>query len=123
MHERENPSVEPGVGSVVQHDCTAGSASAFELDEWLPFVGGSNDCGPGERVQGEDERREGGPEESVVLSNAGEVEDTRDGGGLDDWHLHDAAVARREPVEDEDGGDEADFGEQYRNVEPPAEAP
>jgi hypothetical protein len=124
VHECENPIVESWVGSVVQHDCTAGIASTSELDEGLPFIGGSNDCGPGERVQGEDERRKGSPEESVVLSNLRDDQETQNAGGrLDVWYRHNAVVARREPVEDDDGDDEADFGKQYRNVEPPAELP
>ena len=124
VHECENPIVESWVGSVVQHDCPPGIASTSELDEGLPFVGGSNDCGPGERVQGEDERRKGGPEESVVLSSLGGDQETQDAGGrLDVWHRRNTAVARREPVEDDDGDDEANFGKQYRNVEPPAELP
>ena len=124
VHECENPIVESWVGSVVQYDCTAGIASTLELDEGLPFVRGSNHCSPDERVQGEDERRKGGPEESVVLSNIGDDQETQGAGGrLDVWHRHNATITRREPVEDDNGDDEADFGKQNRNVEPLAELP
>lgn len=64
-----------------------------------------------ERVQ-EDKRRQGDPQEPVVLSNFRNDHETYDEGErFDIWHLRNAAVACGKPVKDDDGGDEADLGE------------